>query len=339
MEVKRRTAEFLVEKLSSVSERTRNDALCELRLISKHDAESRTLIAGAGAIPHLAETLYSSSHEVQENAAATLLNISISSKDSLMSTRGLLDAFSHILRSHSSTSPAAVQSSSAALYSLLTVDSNRRIIGAKRDIVYALIDIIRNPSSPPRSIKDALGALFGVSLYPLNRSTMIHLGAAGPLFGLILKDDRVGIVEDATGLILKDDRVGIVEDATAVVAQIAGCEESEEAFRNVSGISVLVDLLDMSTGSNMRIKENAVSALLNLARCCREGRVMEHVRRMCLGVVDGILNVAEDGTDKGKSKAAALLDLINTKTLSSCSGGSPLRDSQRRYNYMLHQSS
>ncbi|KAK4794563.1 hypothetical protein SAY86_012557 [Trapa natans] len=325
MEVKRRTAESLVVKLSSVSEKTRNEALCELRLISKHDAESRSLIAGAGAIPYLAETLYSSSHEAQENAAATLLNISISSKDSLMSTRGLLDAFSHILRNHSSTSPAAVQSSAAALYSLLIVDSYRHTIGAKRDIVYALIDIIRSPSSPPRSIKDALRALFGVSLYPLNRSTMIHLGAAGPLFGLILKDGRVGIVEDAT----------------AVVAQIAGCEESVEAFRNISGISVLVDLLDMSTGSSMRIKENAVSALLNLATC-GEGRVMEDFRLMDLGVVDGILNVAEHGTDKGKSKATALLNLIDTKTISSCSGGSSgsdLRDSPRRFNYLLHQSS
>lgn len=35
------------------------------------------------------------------------------------------------------------------------------------------------------------------------------------------------------------------------MAQIAGCEESEEAFRKVSGVGVLVDLLDVVTGSCM----------------------------------------------------------------------------------------
>ncbi|OWM78456.1 U-box domain-containing protein 1 [Punica granatum] len=329
MEVKRRTAKSLVTKLSSVSEQTRTEALCELRLISKQDADSRPLFADAGAIPYLAETLYSSSHEAQENAAATLLNLSISSREALMSTRGLFDALAHVLHNHSSTStsPAAVQSAAATLHSLLIVDSYRPIIGAKRDIIYALIDIIRSPTSPPRSIKDALKALFGVSLYPLNRPTIIHLGAAGPLFGLILKDGRVGIVEDAT----------------AVVAQIAGCDESVEAFRNVSGISVLVDLLDFSTGSSMRIKENAVAALLNLARSGGE-RVVDDIRVMGLGVVDGITDVAEHGTTKGKSKAAALLGLIDSNALGSGGGsggssGNLFRDSPRRFEYLLRQSS
>ena len=96
MEVKRRTVKTLVTKLGSVSERTRVDALCELRLMTKLDAESRPLIAEAGAVLYLAGTLYCSSHSSQDNAAATLLNLSISSRATLMSTRGLLDAISHI---------------------------------------------------------------------------------------------------------------------------------------------------------------------------------------------------------------------------------------------------
>ncbi|XP_030963599.1 U-box domain-containing protein 17-like [Quercus lobata] len=105
MEVKRRTVKTLVTKLGSVSERTRVDALCELRLMTKLDAESRPLIAEAGAVPYLAETLYSSSHSSQDNSAATLLSLSISSRATFMSTRGLLDAISHILRRHSPESP------------------------------------------------------------------------------------------------------------------------------------------------------------------------------------------------------------------------------------------
>ncbi|XP_038689158.1 U-box domain-containing protein 4-like [Tripterygium wilfordii] len=294
MEVKRRTARSLVARLSSVSEQTRAEALSELRLISKHEDDSRPLIAEAGAVPYLAETLYSTSHDSQENAAATLLNLSISSRESLMSTRGLLDALSHALQ-HASTStpPAAVQSCAATLHSLLVVDSYRSIIGSKRDIVHALTQIVKNPNSPPRSIKDSLKALFGIALYPLNRNTMIELGVVQPLFALIVRDGRVGIVEDAT----------------AVVAQIAGCEESEEAYVRAGGVRVLMDLLDVGTGTSMRIKENAVAALLNLVSTGGE-KVGREVREMAATAVDGVVEVAEGGSTKGKSKAASLLKII-----------------------------
>ncbi|KAL6981096.1 hypothetical protein U1Q18_022727, partial [Sarracenia purpurea var. burkii] len=311
MEVKRRTAKTLVSKLGSVSEQTRTEALCELRLISKHDPESRPLIADAGAIPYLAETLYSPSSICQENATATLLNLSISNRESLMSTRGLLDALSHALRN--STSPSAAQSAAATLYSLLTVEDYRSIIGSKRDIVYALIDIVRNPNSLPRSIKDANKALFGIALYPLNRATMIELGAVSALFSLVVKDGRLGVVEDAT----------------AVIAQIAGCEEARDAFRKVSGIGLLVDLLDRSTGSNGRTKENAVSALLNLVQCGGE-QVANSVREMGVGVYDGIADVAENGSSKGKSKAIALLKVLDA-------GSSILQEP--RFDYLSSNSS
>ncbi|GMY22755.1 U-box domain-containing protein 11 isoform X1 [Fagus crenata] len=296
MEVKRRTIRTLVSRLSSVSEPTRCDALCELRLMTKLDADSRPLISEAGAVPYLTETLYSSSHASQDNAAATLLNLSISSRAALMSTRGLLDALSHVLRHHASSSyPAAVQSSAATLHSLLIVDEYRPIIGSKRDIVYSLIDIIKRVDSPIRSVKDALKALFGIALYPLNRRTIIELSGVNALFSLLMKDLPVGVMEDIT----------------AVIAQIAGCEESEEAFRKVSGIGLLVDLLDGSTGSSMRIKENSVGALLNLVRCGSE-KVGREVREMSLvaDVADGIADVAENGSGKGKGKAVSLLKVI-----------------------------
>ncbi|GMH19293.1 hypothetical protein Nepgr_021134 [Nepenthes gracilis] len=297
MEVKRRTARSLIAKLSSVSEETRIEAICELRLLSKTDPEIRPIVADEGAVPYLSETLYSLSPISQENAAATLLNLSISSRESLMSTRGLLDALSHALRSPS-TSPAAVQASAATLYSLLIDENYRPIIGSKRDILYALIDIIKNPNSPSRSIKDALKALFGVSLYPLNRSTMIELGAVPALFGIIVKDGRAGIVEDVT----------------AVIAQIAGCEESGDAFRKVSGIGVLVDLLDPSTDSGGRIKENSVSALLNLVLCGGD-KIKEEIRGTALRVFDGIAAMAASGSPKGKSKAEALIKALNGGTM------------------------
>ncbi|KAM7492092.1 hypothetical protein LguiA_035013 [Lonicera macranthoides] len=299
MEVKRRTAKTLVKKLSSVSEQTRTEALCELRLISKHDPESRPLIADAGAVPYIAETLYSPSPVSQENATATLLNLSISSRECLMSTRGLLDALSHALRSESSP-PAARSAAAATIYSLVAVDDYRSIIGSKRDIVYALVDIVRDPHAPPRTVKDALKALFGISLYPMNRATVIELGAVPALFSVVVKDGRVGFVEDAT----------------AVIAQVAGCEEAGDAFRDYVG--VLVDLLDPATGSSLRTKENAVSTMLNLIQCGRED-FGNGVREMMMGLsaFDGIEDVAQYGTSKGKNKAIELLKSLDAWTVDS----------------------
>ncbi|XP_068345091.1 U-box domain-containing protein 4-like [Pyrus communis] len=296
MEVKLHTVPSLVSKLSSVSSQTRADALKELRLITKLEPDSRPFVAESGAIPYLSETLFDSSPYLQDDAAATLLNLSISCRDSLISTQGLLDALSHSLRQHASpsSSPSAVQSSAATLHSLLVVDDYRPIIGSKRDIVYSLIDIVKCPNSPPRSVKDALKALFGIALYAPNRIALVELGAVPTLFTLVVKDGRVGIVEDAT----------------AVIAQVAGCEESEEAFQRVSGIRVLADLLDLSTGSSLRSKENAVGALLNLATCGGDWGLRE-VREEGMGVVDGVADVAENGGTKAKSKAVALLKVID----------------------------
>ncbi|KAL6288816.1 hypothetical protein ACE6H2_006326 [Prunus campanulata] len=319
MEVKLRTARSLVSKLSSVSSQTRADALKELRLITKLDPDSRPLVAEAGAIPYLSETLLDSSSSLQDDAAATLLNLSISCRHSLISTRGLLDALSHVLRHHASPSSSAfaVQSSAATLHSLLVVEDYRPIIGAKRDIAYSLIDIVKSLNSPPRSLKDALKALFGISLYALNRGALVELGAVPALFTLVVKDGRVGIVEDST----------------AVIAQVAGCEESEEEFRRVSGVRVLADLLDPSTGTSLRSRENAVAALLNLVRCCSE-RAVREVREEGMGVVDGVADVAENGGAKGKSKAVALLKVIDG---GSGSIASIFRD--KRFDCLLNQSS
>lgn len=307
MEVKRLMVEELVSKLSSVSEETRTEALCNLRRISKDDPESRPLIFDAGALPYLSEILLSPSHVLQENAAATLLNLSIFDRRPLMSTPGLLDSLSHTLRHHHlSSSPSAVQSAAATLFSLLVVDSYRPVIGSKRDIVFALVDIVRTPRSNPRSVKDAMKALFGITLCPSNRPTVIGLGAAASLFSLVVKDGRLGVLEDAT----------------AVIAQIAGCDEAEDAFRRVSGIGVLMDLLDPATGSSDRTKENAVSALLNLVQCGGEDEEVSDDLKSTESkrVLDGIKDVAENGSLKGKNKALALLKILHVDKILSNDG-------------------
>lgn len=288
-----RAVKTLVSKLGSVSEQTRTEALCELRLISKNDPESRQVIADTEAIPYLSEALYSPTQIVQQNAAATLHNLSISSKDHVMSTGGVLDALSHALLNP--TSPFTEQCAAGTLYSLLMVESYRPIIGHKRDILFGLVDMVKRPDSASRSIKDGLKALFGLCLHPPNRAPLIGLGLVPVLFSLVCKDGRVGVVEDAT----------------AVIAQIAGCEESWDEFRKVSGERVLIDLLDNSTGSSIRTKENAVSSLLNLVQFGGK-EVCENISETGMEeALGGITDVETSGSAKGKRKALELLKKLD----------------------------
>lgn len=298
MEVKLRTAKSLVKRLSSAAESADSvaETVAEIRLLTKHDPESRPLLADAGAVPLLAARLLPGGHPpvTQENAAASLLNISISTREALMSTPGLLDALAAALRLPSSSSSGTVQHAAATLYSLLSVDEYRPIIGSKRPLVSSLIGLLRSPNSPTRSIKDALKALFGIALYPLNRPAIVDLGAVPALFSLVVKDGRTGIVEDTT----------------AVISQVAGCYESVDAFRKVAGVRVLVDLVDASTGATVRARENAAAALLNLVmsggdKAAADLREIESAQAI-------VRELAGSGASaRAKSKAESLLRALD----------------------------
>ncbi|KAM0954148.1 putative armadillo-like helical protein [Dioscorea sansibarensis] len=292
MEVKRRTARSLVDRLQSVGD---EEVFAEIRLISKHDAEMRPLLADAGVTPllaHLLSSTLSISPDSIENATASLLNLSISCPEALMSTPGLLDALAAALLPPAP--PTASQHAAATLFSLLSVESFRPIIGSKRSIVSALMELVRSSKSRTRSIKDALKALFGISLYPMNRAMMVEIGAVAVLFSLVVKDGRTGIVEDAT----------------AVIAQVAGCGESLEAFRKVAGVRVLVDLVDLGTGASERSRENAASALLNLVMSGGETAVGDIAEVEIAEEV--VRELAEKGSSRAKSKAGPLLKAMNS---------------------------
>ncbi|XP_075521344.1 U-box domain-containing protein 17-like [Primulina tabacum] len=279
--VKRRAVKSLVTKMSSVLEQTRIKSIYELRLLMKNDPDSRLIIDEANAIPLIAKSLYSPVKILQENATATLLNLSISCKKFIMSSHGVLDALSHTL-----SNPASLFSAQCAAATIFSLD-----------IIFVLVEIVRNHGSAARSIKDALRALFGMALYQLNQAQMVELGPVQALFSSIVKDGRVELIEDAT----------------AVTAQVAGCEESWEAFKKDSSVSILMDLLDNSTGSSHQTKENAVYTMLNLVQCGREKVVSELKGKIEARVIEEIHDVVENDSEKGEAKALALLKIFDFK--------------------------
>lgn len=298
MDVKARTAISLVKRLMHPGNPAAlGDIIAEVRLLTKHDADIRVLLADAGAVSLLSRHLLAdppiSTASSLENASAALLNISISAREPLMSTPGFLDALTHSI-SPAAASPEVAQNIAAVVFSLLSVDAYRPIIGSKKTLISALIALIPDPDS--RTVKDVLRALFGVGLYALNLATMVELGVVRPLFSLVTEDSRQGVAEDAL----------------AVVAKVAGCWESLEEFRNESGIGILVNLVDRRTGASRRVRENAVTALLNLAMSGGDSAVAEI--REFVGVEGFVKELVEDKISaRATNKAVALLNALERR--------------------------
>ncbi|CAL4945492.1 unnamed protein product [Urochloa decumbens] len=290
MEAKPHTARVLVGRLRGAAAACDGAAtaaaVADIRLASKDDPDIRAPLAEAGAVPLLAAQLTSSAGApaASVDAAAALLNISISAREQVASAPGLLDALTAALRTD------AAHHAAATVHSLLCAESQRAAIGARRPLLAALVALLRAPPST-RATKDALKALFGVALYPPNRATLVSLGAVQALFALVMTDGRDGIVEDAT----------------AVVAQVAGCAESLEAFRWVSGVRILLDLVESGGAATPRARENAAAALLNLVVAGGDAAAAEVAN--VGGAEETVRELAEDSTasPRGKAKAEALL--------------------------------
>lgn len=84
----------------------------------------------------------------------------------------------------------------------------------KKPLIAAPVDLLNTLDMQTRSIKDTLKTLFGLDLYQFSRTALVELGIVLPLLALVVKDERRGVVEDVM----------------AVIAQVAGCDESMEAF-------------------------------------------------------------------------------------------------------------
>lgn len=292
MEVKAHTARVLVARLrgaTAARDGAAAAAVSEIRLATKTDPEIRAPLADAGALPLLAAQLQRASPAAVD-AAAALLNISISARDQVASAPGVLDALTAALRSGDAAHHAA-----AVVHSLLCGgEPHRAAVCERRPLLAALVALLRAPPHRPgatRATKDALRALFGVALYPPARAALVSLGAVQALFALVLTDARSGVVEDAT----------------AVVAQVAGCAESLEAFRWVSGVRILLDLVESGGAATPRARENAAAALLNLVVAGGEAAAADVVA--VGGAEETVRELAEDSaaSPRGKAKAEALL--------------------------------
>lgn len=274
--------ELLLRKLTSGNPEDERSAAGEIRLLAKRNADNRVAIAEAGAIPLLVGLLSTPDSRTQEHAVTALLNLSIcdNNKGSIISS-GAVPGIVHVLKKGSME---ARENAAATLFSLSVVDENKITIGALGAIP-PLVTLLSEGTQ--RGKKDAATALFNLCIYQGNKGKAVRAGVVPTLMRLLTEPGG-----------------GMVDEALAILAILASHSEGKAAIGDADAVPVLVEVIGSGSPRN---KENAAAVLVHLCA----GDQQHLVQAQELGVMGPLIDLAQNGTDRGKRKASQLLERMN----------------------------
>ncbi|XP_019454065.1 PREDICTED: U-box domain-containing protein 13-like isoform X2 [Lupinus angustifolius] len=274
--------ENLMQKLTFGSPEDQRSAAGEIRLLAKRNADNRVAIAKAGAIPLLVGLLTIPDSRTQEHAVTALLNLSIyeTNKGSIVSS-GAVPGIVHVLKKGSME---ARENAAATLFSLSVIDENKVIIGSSGAIL-PLVSLLSEGTQ--RGKKDAATALFNLCIYQGNKGKAVRAGVIPTLMQLLT--ERGG---------------AMVDEALAILAILASHSEGKAAIGSAEAVPVLVEFI---VNGSPRNKENSAAVLVHL--CSGDQQHLAHAQE--LGVMGPLLEMAQNGTDRGKRKAAQLLERMS----------------------------
>lgn len=271
----------LLQKLTSVNPEDKRFAAGEIRLLAKRNADNRVALAEAGAIPLLVGLLSTPDSRTQEHAVTALLNLSIceDNKGSIVSS-GAVPGIVYVLKKGSME---ARENAAATLFSLSVVDENKVTIGGFGAIP-PLVTLLSEGNQ--RGKKDAATALFNLCIYQGNKGKAVRAGIVPTLMKL-----------------LTEPQGGMVDESLAILAILASHSEGRAAIGAAEALPVLVAVIGSGSPRN---KENAAAVLVHL--CSADQQYLVEAQE--LGVMSSLVDLVQNGTDRGKRKAGQLLERI-----------------------------
>ncbi|CAD5170114.1 unnamed protein product [Musa acuminata subsp. malaccensis] len=271
----------LLHKLSSQNLEDQRSAAGELRLLAKRNTDNRICIAEAGAIPLLVNLLSMQDVRTQEHAVTALLNLSIYEENKgKIIVSGAVPGIVHVLKRGSME---ARENAAATLFSLSVVDRNKVIIG-ESGAIPPLVLLLSEGSQ--RGKKDAATALFNLCIYQGNKGKAVRAGVIHTLMGL-----------------LTDPEGAMMDEALAIMAILSSHPDGKAAIRAVEALPMLVKVIRSGSPRN---KENAAAVLVHL---CNGEQQQQHLAELQeQGMMVPLQEMVESGTNRGKRKAAQLLE-------------------------------
>ncbi|XP_078180676.1 protein spotted leaf 11-like isoform X2 [Carex rostrata] len=274
----------LLVKLSSSDPEAQHSAAGEIRLLAKRNAGNRLSIAQAGAVPLLKDLLFSPDMRTQEHAVTALLNLSICEENKAgIMTSGCVPGIVFVLKNGNME---ARENAAATLFSLSIIDENKVTIGAMGAIP-ALVSLLSDGSH--RGKKDAATALFNLCIYQGNKGKAVRSGVVPLVMGLVT--DPVG---------------SMIDEAMAILAILASHPEGKIAIGTAEAVPVFVDTVRSGSARN---RENAAAVLVHLCNGEEGGKFLGWAEEC--GLLGPIRDLAVNGTDRGKRKAALLLEKMS----------------------------
>lgn len=281
-------SEFLTLSLGYGTDRQKNKAAYEIRLLAKSNLFSRCCLIESGSIPPLLELLDSTDPTMQENAISALLKLSKQPRGqkSIIENGGLNSVLAVLKQG---TKPESRQIAAATMFYLSSTHDHRKKIGENKETIPALLELIKEGT--PCGKKNAVVALFALLFYHRNRDRAIAAGAVPLLLGLLESSDRAEVNTDTL----------------AVVSTLADNVDGSIQILQASALPLILKLLyAIETRAG---KEYCVSILHSLCLNCGADAVSLLAKDASL--MSALYSLVTEGTSHAGRKARSLIKILH----------------------------
>ncbi|WMV28702.1 hypothetical protein MTR67_022087 [Solanum verrucosum] len=290
-------ASFLVGRLVGGTMEQQNKAAFEIRLLTKTSIFNRSCLVEAGAIPPLLNLVTSRNSSCQENAMATLLNLSKNSKckSTIVGNGGLfliLDVLKGGLKME------ARQHAAGTLFYLTSVEEYRKMMGENPEFIPSLLELLRNGTD--RGKKNALVTIFGLLMRPENHWRVI----------------AAGLVPLVVNLLKSFEREDLITDSLAVLTTLSERLDGAMAVLYAGALPIIVNVL--SSCNSRASKEYCVSLLLAL--CINGGADAVPVLVKNSSLMGPLYSLLAEGNSKASKKASTLIRILHEYNEKTSSG-------------------
>ncbi|KAF8647999.1 hypothetical protein HU200_065034 [Digitaria exilis] len=284
---------YVVAQLATGSTSERRKATSEARKLCKHSVFYRGCLVDANAVPWLLCLLSSTDASVQENAVASLLNLSKHPRGraALFEAGGVglvVDVINVAARADARQNAAAV-----LFYLASDGPEQAEEIGRVPESIPTLVQLIRDGETH-RGRKNAMVSLYGLLQCATNHGKAVSAGAVAALAAVLSAVER------------GDDLAG---DAVALLARLTERPAGAQAVLAWPGLVARVVEALATSASSRSGKDHCVALLVSL---CRHGgeKVVAMLGRMP-GLMASLYTLVADGSPQTCKRARALLNMIH----------------------------
>ncbi|XP_047173186.1 U-box domain-containing protein 40 [Vigna umbellata] len=277
--------EEITGKLKSPLQNIVEEALLSLRKLTRVREETRVQLCTPRILSALRSLVLSKHVNVQVNALASLVNLSLEKSNKVKIVRsGMVPPLIEVLKFGS---PEAQEHCAGALFSLSLEDDNKTAIGVLGGLG-PLLQMLRVESE--RTRHDSALALYHLSLVQSNRSKMVKLGSVPVLLSMV----KLGHM---TGRVL------------LILGNLGSGSDGRAAMLDAGVVECLVGLLNVPDSAAGSTRESCVTVMYALSH----GGLRFKAVAKAAGLVEVLQKVEKVGSERARHKVRKILEMMRAK--------------------------